>query len=159
MAPGLSCGRYDSGRPAGGGGGVTCAEQVASVHSSAAPVALPKQAQALSRSPPLAQPERPQEGYKGFTMDPKEATGIEKEKEEKKEKEKPIKRRSRLLLRYLERRKTDTIVEDDSSRGDINIGTLIRRSQSDKTEYSAKLKGKLSFDPQRTCRPCVVLGL
>ncbi|KAL2098258.1 hypothetical protein ACEWY4_007465 [Coilia grayii] len=77
-------------------------------------------------------------------MDPKEASGNEKEKEEKKEKEKTIKRRSRLLLRYLERRKTDTIVDDDSSKGDINIGTLVRRSQSDKTEYSARLKEKMA---------------
>lgn len=74
-------------------------------------------------------------------MDPKEASGTEKEKEEKKDK--TIKRKSRLLLRYLERRRTDTIVDDDSSKGDINIGTLVRRSQSDKTEYSARLKGKL----------------
>lgn len=73
-------------------------------------------------------------------MDPKEASGNEKEKE--KEKEKVIKRRNRpVFLRYLERRKTDTIVADDMAKGDINLGTLVRRSQSDKTEYSAKLKG------------------
>lgn len=80
-------------------------------------------------------------------MDPnKEANnGSEKEKE----KEKVIKRRIRPnFLRYmhLERRKTDTIVvaNDDTTadiKGDINLGTLVRRSQSDKTEYSAKLKG------------------
>lgn len=59
-----------------------------------------------------------------------------------KEKEKVIKRRNRpVFLRYLERRKTDTIVAEDMAKGDINLGTLIRRSQSDKTEYSAKLKG------------------
>ncbi|XP_063076193.1 rho guanine nucleotide exchange factor 38 [Engraulis encrasicolus] len=77
-------------------------------------------------------------------MDPNEAGGNEKEKEEKKEKDKTVKRRKRLLLRYLERRKTDTIVDDDSSKGDINIGTLVRRSQSDKTEYSARLKEKMA---------------
>ncbi|CAG11490.1 unnamed protein product, partial [Tetraodon nigroviridis] len=57
-------------------------------------------------------------------------------------KEKVIKRRNRpVFLRYLERRKTDTIVAEDTVKGDINLGTLVRRSQSDKTEYSAKLKG------------------
>uniref|UniRef100_A0A8D3A3H2 Dynamin-binding protein n=1 Tax=Scophthalmus maximus TaxID=52904 RepID=A0A8D3A3H2_SCOMX len=76
-------------------------------------------------------------------MDPKEAGGSEKEKE--KEKEKGIKRRNRpVFLRYLERRKTDTIVTDDMAKGDINLGTLVRRSQSDKTEYSAKLKEKMT---------------
>ncbi|KAG7221857.1 hypothetical protein INR49_017033 [Caranx melampygus] len=76
-------------------------------------------------------------------MDPKEASGGEKEKE--KEKEKVIKRRNRpVFLRYLERRKTDTIVADDTAKGDINLGTLVRRSQSDKTEYSAKLKEKMT---------------
>ncbi|KAI3353135.1 hypothetical protein L3Q82_019686 [Scortum barcoo] len=76
-------------------------------------------------------------------MDPKEAGGSEKEKE--KEKEKVIKRRNRpVFLRYLERRKTDTIVADDTAKGDINLGTLVRRSQSDKTEYSAKLKEKMT---------------
>ncbi|XP_070777614.1 rho guanine nucleotide exchange factor 38 [Enoplosus armatus] len=76
-------------------------------------------------------------------MDPNEASGSEKEKE--KEKEKVIKRRNRpVFLRYLERRKTDTIVADDSAKGDINLGTLVRRSQSDKTEYSAKLKEKMT---------------
>lgn len=73
-------------------------------------------------------------------MDPSEAGGAEKEKE--REKEKVIKRRNRpVFLRYLERRKTDTIVAEDMVKGDINLGTLVRRSQSDKTEYSAKLKG------------------
>ncbi|XP_071359596.1 rho guanine nucleotide exchange factor 38 [Trachinotus anak] len=76
-------------------------------------------------------------------MDPKEASGSEKEKE--KEKDKVIKRRNRpVFLRYLERRKTDTIVADDMAKGDINLGTLVRRSQSDKTEYSAKLKEKMT---------------
>ncbi|XP_014911240.1 rho guanine nucleotide exchange factor 38 isoform X1 [Poecilia latipinna] len=71
-------------------------------------------------------------------MDPKEAGGGEKDKE------RPIKRRNRpVFLRYLERRKTDTIVANDIANGDINLGTLVRRSQSDKTEYSAKLKEKL----------------
>lgn len=71
-------------------------------------------------------------------MDPSETSGGDKEKE----KEKVIKRRNRpVFLRYLERRKTDTIVAEDMAKGDINLGTLIRRSQSDKTEYSAKLKG------------------
>lgn len=49
-----------------------------------------------------------------------------------------------MFLRYLERRKTDTIVADDTAKGDINLGTLVRRSQSDKTEYSAKLKEKMT---------------
>ncbi|XP_068445357.1 rho guanine nucleotide exchange factor 38 [Clinocottus analis] len=76
-------------------------------------------------------------------MNPNEASGVEKEKE--KEKEKVIKRRNRpVFLRYLERRKTDTIVAEDSAKGDINLGTLVRRSQSDKTEYSAKLKEKMT---------------
>lgn len=76
-------------------------------------------------------------------MDPKEGGGSEKEKE----KEKVIKRRNRpVFLRYLERRKTDTIVADDTDKGDINLGTLVRRSQSDKTEYSAKLKGTATND-------------
>ncbi|XP_054459800.1 rho guanine nucleotide exchange factor 38 isoform X1 [Anoplopoma fimbria] len=76
-------------------------------------------------------------------MDPNEASGGEKEKE--KEKEKVIKRRNRpVFLRYLERRKTDTIVAEDSAKGDFNLGTLVRRSQSDKTEYSAKLKEKMT---------------
>ncbi|XP_044045715.1 rho guanine nucleotide exchange factor 38 isoform X2 [Siniperca chuatsi] len=75
-------------------------------------------------------------------MDSNEASGSEKEKE----KEKVIKRRNRpVFLRYLERRKTDTIVADDSTKGEINLGTLVRRSQSDKTEYSAKLK---ALDPE-----------
>ncbi|XP_041839756.1 rho guanine nucleotide exchange factor 38 isoform X1 [Melanotaenia boesemani] len=69
-------------------------------------------------------------------MDLREASGSEKEK--------VIKRRNRpVFLRYLDRRKTDTIVADDMAKGDINLGTLVRRSQSDKTEYSAKLKEKL----------------
>lgn len=69
-------------------------------------------------------------------MDPREAGGGEKDKE------RVQKRRNRpVFLRYLERRKTDTIVADDTAKGDINLGTLVRRSQSDKTEYNAKLKG------------------
>ncbi|TDH16275.1 hypothetical protein EPR50_G00018190 [Perca flavescens] len=76
-------------------------------------------------------------------MDPNEAGRGEKEKE--KEKDKVIKRRIRpVFLRYLERRKTDTIVAEDSAKGDINLGTLVRRCQSDKTEYSAKLKEKMT---------------
>ncbi|XP_051993244.1 rho guanine nucleotide exchange factor 38 isoform X1 [Xyrauchen texanus] len=79
-------------------------------------------------------------------MDPNQASGNDRENEkgERKEKDKGIKRRNRLFIRYLERRKTDTIVDDDASKGDINIGTLVRRTQSDKTEYSAKLKEKMS---------------
>ncbi|PWA29342.1 hypothetical protein CCH79_00014011 [Gambusia affinis] len=74
-------------------------------------------------------------------MDPKEAGGGEKDKERQ------IKRKNRpVFLRYLERRKTDTIVVDDMAKGDINLGTLVRRSQSDKTEYSAKLKGTAAKD-------------
>lgn len=81
-------------------------------------------------------------------MDSSEASPSEKEKE--KEKEKVIKRRNRpVFLRYLERRKTDTIVADDTLKGDINLGTLVRRSQSDKTEYSAKLKGTINKDLPR----------
>lgn len=72
-------------------------------------------------------------------MDASEAGGGEKEK--------VIKRRNRpVFLRYLERRKTDTIVTEDTAKGDINLGTLVRRSQSDKTEYSAKLKGTTTND-------------
>lgn len=79
-------------------------------------------------------------------MDPQECEGTEREneKEEKKEKEKDRRIRRRPFLRYLERRKTDTIVDEDSVRGDVNVNTLVRRSQSDKTEYSARLKGKLA---------------
>ncbi|KAK5926141.1 hypothetical protein CgunFtcFv8_021736 [Champsocephalus gunnari] len=76
-------------------------------------------------------------------MDPNEAGGGEKEKD--KDKEKVIKRRNRpVFLRYLERRRTDSIVAEDSAKGDFNLGTLVRRSQSDKTEYSAKLKEKMT---------------
>ncbi|XP_053358670.1 rho guanine nucleotide exchange factor 38 [Clarias gariepinus] len=77
-------------------------------------------------------------------MDPKECEGNdrENEKEEKKEKDRRVRRRP--FLKYLERRRTDTIVDDDLCKGDVNINTLVRRSQSDKTEYSAKLKGKLA---------------
>ncbi|KAL4640473.1 rho guanine nucleotide exchange factor 38 [Arapaima gigas] len=52
-------------------------------------------------------------------------------------------RRKNGILKYLERRKTDTIVAEDVGKGDINLGTLVRRSQSDKTEYGSKLKEKL----------------
>ncbi|KAK7912878.1 hypothetical protein WMY93_013089 [Mugilogobius chulae] len=86
-------------------------------------------------------------------MEPKEkeASGCEKEKE----KDRTIKRRNRpVFLRYLERRKTDTIVAED--KGDINLGTLVRRSQSDKTEYSAKLKEKLTpFDLSTPTSPAL----
>lgn len=76
-----------------------------------------------------------------LNMDASETGGGEKEKE------KVIKRRNRpVFLRYLERRKTDTIVAEDTVKGDINLGTLVRRSQSDKTEYSAKLKGTTTND-------------
>lgn len=79
-----------------------------------------------------------------LNMDGSEAGGGEKEKE------KVIKRRNRpVFLRYLERRKTDTIVAEDTAKGDINLGTLVRRSQSDKTEYSAKLKGTSTNDLPR----------
>ncbi|KAM8879900.1 rho guanine nucleotide exchange factor 38 [Spinachia spinachia] len=84
-------------------------------------------------------------------MDPNEASGGEKEKE------KVIKRRNRpVFLRYLERRKTDTIVAEDSAKWDINLGTLVRRSQSDKTEYSAKLKEKMT-PPDRSTPPSPAL--
>ncbi|XP_062334814.1 rho guanine nucleotide exchange factor 38 isoform X1 [Osmerus eperlanus] len=74
-----------------------------------------------------------------------------------KEKEKVIKRRNRpVFLRYLERRKTDTIVSDDASKGDVNLGTLVRRTQSDKTEYSAKLIEKMSpHDMSTLTSPCL----
>uniref|UniRef100_A0A3Q3Q0E6 Dynamin-binding protein n=1 Tax=Monopterus albus TaxID=43700 RepID=A0A3Q3Q0E6_MONAL len=82
-------------------------------------------------------------------MDPKEVSGSDKDKE--KEKDRVIKRRNRpVFLRYLERRRTDTIVADDMAKGDINLGTLVRRSQSDKTEYSAKLKEKMAPHDQST---------
>ncbi|CAB1327335.1 unnamed protein product [Coregonus sp. 'balchen'] len=85
-------------------------------------------------------------------MDPNKEANNGSEKEKEKEKDKVIKRRTRPnFLRYmhLERRKTDTIVvaNDDTAadiKGDINLGTLVRRSQSDKTEYSAKLKEKMA---------------
>uniref|UniRef100_H2LQB6 Dynamin-binding protein n=1 Tax=Oryzias latipes TaxID=8090 RepID=H2LQB6_ORYLA len=67
-------------------------------------------------------------------MDSKEVNGREKDKE------KVNKRKNRLVLwRTLERRKTDTIVTEDTAKGDINLGTLVRRSQSDKTEYKQHL--------------------
>jgi len=118
-----------------------------SVHSNrsdTAPVPLPR----LSRPsllPPLLQAANKRE-QKGVNMDPNQASGNDRENEkvERKEKDKGIKRRNRLFVRYLERRKTDTIVEDDASKGDISIATLVRRSYSDKTEYSAKLKGNFS---------------
>lgn len=43
-------------------------------------------------------------------------------------------------LYMLERRKTDTVVENSVSGDQGNSGTL-RRSQSDRTEYSQKLQG------------------
>ncbi|XP_018591165.1 rho guanine nucleotide exchange factor 38 [Scleropages formosus] len=52
-------------------------------------------------------------------------------------------RKKNGFFKYLERRKTDTIVAEDFGKGDINLGTLVRRSQSDKTEYSTKLKEKM----------------
>ncbi|XP_077575967.1 rho guanine nucleotide exchange factor 38 [Stigmatopora nigra] len=76
-------------------------------------------------------------------MDPKEPGGAEKNK--------TIKRRNRpVFLRYLERRKTDSIVVADTCNGDINLGTLVRRSQSDKTEYSDKLKEKMTQNDSST---------
>ncbi|KAJ3614454.1 hypothetical protein NHX12_018026, partial [Muraenolepis orangiensis] len=48
------------------------------------------------------------------------------------------------LCRLHSRRRTDSIVADDAGEGAINLGTLVRRSQSDKTEYSAKLKEKMT---------------
>ncbi|XP_057698627.1 rho guanine nucleotide exchange factor 38 [Corythoichthys intestinalis] len=76
-------------------------------------------------------------------MDPKEPGGAEKNK--------VIKRRNRpVFLRYLERRKTDSIVAGETCKGDINLGTLVRRSQSDKTEYSAKLKEKMTQNDSST---------
>ncbi|XP_072533273.1 rho guanine nucleotide exchange factor 38 isoform X2 [Salminus brasiliensis] len=77
-------------------------------------------------------------------MDPKEPGGAERENEKEEKKERGLKRRNRLFLRYLERRRTDTIVDEDSGKGDVSINTLVRRSQSDKTEYSAKLKEKMA---------------
>lgn len=91
-------------------------------------------------------------------MDPNQAIGNERDigKGDKKEKDKTIKRRNRPFLRYLERRKTDTIVDDSDCKGDINIGTLVRRSHSDKTEYSAKLKEKMCpYDLSSPSSPCM----
>ncbi|XP_028834512.1 rho guanine nucleotide exchange factor 38 isoform X1 [Denticeps clupeoides] len=77
-------------------------------------------------------------------MDPKEASGAEKDRDDKKPKDRTIKRRKILFGRGQERRKTDTLVDDDSTKGYLNLGTLVRRSQSDKTEYSAKLREKMA---------------
>ncbi|KAJ8000767.1 hypothetical protein DPEC_G00183750 [Dallia pectoralis] len=86
-------------------------------------------------------------------MDPNQEAGANGgEKDKDREKEKVFKRRTRPnFLRYMhqQRRRTDTIVvaSDDSGvggNGDINLGTLVRRTQSDKTEYSAKLKDKMA---------------
>uniref|UniRef100_A0A803TLY0 DH domain-containing protein n=1 Tax=Anolis carolinensis TaxID=28377 RepID=A0A803TLY0_ANOCA len=46
-------------------------------------------------------------------------------------------------LYMLERRKTDTVVESNAS-GDHNSSGTLRRSQSDRTEYSQKLQEKMA---------------
>ncbi|XP_006874617.1 PREDICTED: dynamin-binding protein [Chrysochloris asiatica] len=74
-------------------------------------------------------------------MEPKEATGKENMGSKKKN---LTFLRSRLYM--LERRKTDTVVENSVS-GD-HSGTL-RRSQSDRTEYNQKLQEKMT--PQAGC--------
>ncbi|KAL1023809.1 hypothetical protein UPYG_G00046510 [Umbra pygmaea] len=95
---------------------------------------------------------RGEEGVIHTNMDPNKESpnnGGEKEKEKEKVHKKRISRPNFLRYMHLERRKTDTIVvsSDDAAvgvKGDINMSTLVRRSQSDKTEYSAKLKDKMS---------------
>nr|XP_023654877.1 rho guanine nucleotide exchange factor 38 [Paramormyrops kingsleyae]XP_023654878.1 rho guanine nucleotide exchange factor 38 [Paramormyrops kingsleyae] len=76
-------------------------------------------------------------------MEPKEAGG-EGGPATGEKKVRKIKRPNGLFVRHLERRKTDTIVDDDVAKADVNISTLVRRTQSDKTEYSTKLKGKMA---------------
>ncbi|KAK6494084.1 rho guanine nucleotide exchange factor 38-like [Huso huso] len=76
-------------------------------------------------------------------MEPKEPSDKEKEKGGKKKNMIFVKPR----LYILERRKTDTIVAEniaDDCTGDVNSATL-RRSQSDRTEYSKKLKEKMAL--------------
>lgn len=50
-------------------------------------------------------------------------------------------------LYMLERRKTDTVVENLS--GDHSSSGTLRRSQSDRSEYSQKLQGKLGMGEER----------
>uniref|UniRef100_A0ACB8E8K4 Rho guanine nucleotide exchange factor 38 n=1 Tax=Sphaerodactylus townsendi TaxID=933632 RepID=A0ACB8E8K4_9SAUR len=69
-------------------------------------------------------------------MEPKDATGKESVGAKKKN---LTFLKQRLYM--LERRKTDTIVEKNVSEDHNSTGTL-RRSQSDRTEYSQKLQGK-----------------
>jgi hypothetical protein len=132
--------------PGRGRGHSTCVALAVVQHST--PVALLRLSLPPSLSPSLFLPgwtESTGGEEEGFLVKMEANNGSEKEKE----KEKVVKRRTRPnFLRYmhLERRKTDTIVvaNDDIAaniKGDINLGTLVRRSQSDKTEYSAKLKG------------------
>ncbi|RXM98151.1 Rho guanine nucleotide exchange factor 38 [Acipenser ruthenus] len=82
-------------------------------------------------------------------MEPKGPSDKEKEKGGKKKNMIFVKPR----LYILERRKTDTIVAEniaDDCTGDVNSATL-RRSQSDRTEYSKKLKEKMA--PQEISTP------
>nr|XP_046164441.1 rho guanine nucleotide exchange factor 38 isoform X1 [Oncorhynchus gorbuscha] len=135
--------------PGRGRGHSTCVALAVVQHST--PVALLRLSLPPSLSPSLFLPgwtESTGGEEEGFLVKMEANNGSEKEKE----KEKVVKRRTRPnFLRYmhLERRKTDTIVvaNDDIAadiKGDINLGTLVRRSQSDKTEYSAKLKEKMA---------------
>lgn len=72
-------------------------------------------------------------------MEPQEAGG-EGGPATAEKKVRKIKRPNGLFVRRLERRKTDTIVDDNVAKADVNISTLVRRTQSDKTEYSTKGK-------------------
>lgn len=86
-------------------------------------------------------------------MEPKETTGKESMGTKKKN---LTFLRPRLYM--LERRKTDTVVEN-SAAGD-HSGTL-RRSQSDRTEYNQKLQGNhiKNQSPQVTAPPAPFLRL
>ncbi|MGH0145657.1 UNVERIFIED_CONTAM: hypothetical protein FKN15_031970 [Acipenser sinensis] len=82
-----------------------------------------------------------------------------------KEKEKGAKKKNMIFLKprmyILERRKTDTIVAENIAvdcSGDVNSATL-RRSQSDRTEYSKKLKEKMAPQEMSTPPPSPTIDL
>ncbi|KAK1174941.1 rho guanine nucleotide exchange factor 38-like isoform X1 [Acipenser oxyrinchus oxyrinchus] len=82
-----------------------------------------------------------------------------------KEKEKGAKKKNMIFLKprmyILERRKTDTIVAENIAVdciGDVNSATL-RRSQSDRTEYSKKLKEKMAPQEMSTPPPSPTIDL
>ncbi|XP_033870315.1 rho guanine nucleotide exchange factor 38-like [Acipenser ruthenus] len=82
-----------------------------------------------------------------------------------KEKEKGAKKKNMIFLKprmyILERRKTDTIVPENIAVdciGDVNSATL-RRSQSDRTEYSKKLKEKMAPQEMSTPPPSPTIDL